>query len=43
MFGGGGHKNAAGFTVNGPLDQVRGTILEKVTIAVEEGVQDRPR
>jgi phosphoesterase RecJ-like protein len=42
-FGGGGHKNAAGFTVNGPLDQVRGGILDKVTTAIEEGVQERPR
>src|ERR687897_39866 len=29
-FGGGGHKNAAGFTVDGPLAAVRGDILGRV-------------
>jgi bifunctional oligoribonuclease and PAP phosphatase NrnA len=38
-FGGGGHKNAAGFTVAGPLDKVRGGILERVTAAIAEGVR----
>jgi phosphoesterase RecJ-like protein len=41
-FGGGGHKNAAGFTVTGPVEQVRSEILEKVTAAIEQGVQERP-
>src|SRR3954454_3410652 len=41
-FGGGGHKNAAGFTVNGPLDSVRPGILEKLTAAVDEGLEPRP-
>ena len=41
-FGGGGHKNAAGFTVNGPLDAVRGAILERVRVAITEGLQARP-
>jgi phosphoesterase RecJ-like protein len=41
-FGGGGHKNAAGFTVSGPVEQVRHEILEKVTAAIEQGVQERP-
>jgi len=41
-FGGGGHKNAAGFTVNGPLDEVRDAILDQVKTAVAEGVQERP-
>jgi len=38
-FGGGGHKNAAGFTVDGPLDKVRGEILERVTTAIAEGMR----
>jgi phosphoesterase RecJ-like protein len=41
-FGGGGHKNAAGFTVNGPLENVRPGILEKLTAAVDEGLESRP-
>jgi bifunctional oligoribonuclease and PAP phosphatase NrnA len=41
-FGGGGHKNAAGFTVNGPLESVRPGILEKLTAAVQEGLESRP-
>jgi phosphoesterase RecJ-like protein len=42
MYGGGGHKNASGFTVDGPLDQVRREILDRVIRAVDEGVQTRP-
>jgi phosphoesterase RecJ-like protein len=30
-FGGGGHKNAAGCTLEGPLDSVRARILERVS------------
>jgi bifunctional oligoribonuclease and PAP phosphatase NrnA len=41
-FGGGGHTNAAGFTVNGPLDRVRGTILDRLVAAIAEGLQTRP-
>ncbi len=41
-FGGGGHKNAAGFTVDGPLESVRPIILEKLTAAVDEGLETRP-
>jgi bifunctional oligoribonuclease and PAP phosphatase NrnA len=41
-FGGGGHKNAAGFTVSGPLDQVRGPILERLAEAIAQGLQTRP-
>ena len=41
-YGGGGHKNAAGFTVDGPLDAVRGPILGQVTRAIAEGLQTRP-
>jgi phosphoesterase RecJ-like protein len=41
-FGGGGHKNAAGFTVSGPLAQVKPTIIEKLIGAIGEGLQTRP-
>jgi phosphoesterase RecJ-like protein len=41
-FGGGGHKNAAGFTVTGPLSQVQPMILERVVAAIAEGLQSRP-
>jgi phosphoesterase RecJ-like protein len=41
-YGGGGHKNAAGFTVNSPLDQVRGPILERLAEAIAQGLQTRP-
>ena len=40
--GGGGHKNAAGFTVKGPLDAVRKQILNEVVDAIEFGMQTRP-
>jgi phosphoesterase RecJ-like protein len=40
-FGGGGHKNAAGFTVTTPLDEVRGAILERVRQAIAEGARPR--
>jgi phosphoesterase RecJ-like protein len=35
-FGGGGHKNAAGCTVSGPLDALRSTFVEKVGLAIDE-------
>jgi phosphoesterase RecJ-like protein len=41
-FGGGGHKNAAGFTVAGPFEQVRTAILDRMVQAIAEGVQERP-
>ncbi|HEX6658049.1 MAG TPA: bifunctional oligoribonuclease/PAP phosphatase NrnA [Ilumatobacter sp.] len=41
-YGGGGHKNAAGFTVTGPVEQVRDAILEQVKTAIAAGVQERP-
>lgn len=34
-FGGGGHKNAAGCTVNGALDALRSTFVEKVELAID--------
>jgi phosphoesterase RecJ-like protein len=40
--GGGGHKNAAGFTVPGPLAQAKAGILQELTEAVELGLQSRP-
>ena len=42
QFGGGGHKNAAGFTVSQSLDEVRPVILERVTQAIRSGLQSRP-
>jgi bifunctional oligoribonuclease and PAP phosphatase NrnA len=41
-FGGGGHKNAAGFTVAGPLATVRAAILDRLAHAIAEGLQTRP-
>jgi bifunctional oligoribonuclease and PAP phosphatase NrnA len=41
-FGGGGHKNASGFTVNGPLEHVRGDIVGRVVGAISRGLQTRP-
>ncbi|MBZ5560119.1 MAG: bifunctional oligoribonuclease/PAP phosphatase NrnA [Acidobacteriia bacterium] len=34
-YGGGGHKNAAGCTVAGALDQIRGQFVKKIAAAVE--------
>jgi len=42
-YGGGGHKNAAGFTVTGRLADVRPRILERLTRAIAEGLQTRPQ
>ena len=42
QFGGGGHKNAAGFTVIGSLNEVRPVILEKLVQAIRAGLQTRP-
>ena len=41
-FGGGGHKNAAGFTVTGSLDEVRPRIVELIVQAIADGLQSRP-
>jgi phosphoesterase RecJ-like protein len=43
QYGGGGHKNAAGFTVAGTLDEVRPQIIERIIAAVDEGVKSRPQ
>ena len=42
-FGGGGHKNAAGFTVPGPVEQVRPEILGRVSAAIAAGLGSRPK
>jgi phosphoesterase RecJ-like protein len=42
QFGGGGHKNAAGFTVNGRLADVRPRIIELLKDAIAHGLQTRP-
>ena len=41
-FGGGGHKNAAGFTVQGQLEDVKGDILGRIVAAIADGIQTRP-
>ena len=38
-FGGGGHKNASGFTVGGPLAPVRGDILNRLVAAIANGLE----
>ena len=40
--GGGGHKNAAGFTVKGPLEAVIDGILQEIVTAIELGIETRP-
>jgi phosphoesterase RecJ-like protein len=42
QFGGGGHKNAAGFTVTGPVGEVRPKIIALIERAIAEGLQSRP-
>jgi phosphoesterase RecJ-like protein len=42
QFGGGGHKNAAGFTVTEPLDRVRPRIIQLLVDAIESGLKSRP-
>jgi phosphoesterase RecJ-like protein len=39
--GGGGHRNAAGFTVPGPLAEVRPRIIARLVTAIGEGMQRR--
>jgi phosphoesterase RecJ-like protein len=41
-YGGGGHKNAAGFTVAGALADVRPGILERLVRSIDEGLRTRP-
>jgi phosphoesterase RecJ-like protein len=41
-YGGGGHKNAAGFTVPGRLDDVRPQILARLVAAIAQGLVTRP-
>jgi bifunctional oligoribonuclease and PAP phosphatase NrnA len=40
--GGGGHKNAAGFKLRGPLAAVRGGVLEEMRHAIALGTQTKP-
>ena len=40
--GGGGHRNAAGFKLRGPLDAVRDGILKEIADAIAVGMQSRP-
>ncbi len=42
QFGGGGHKNAAGFTVKGPLPAVRAEIINRIVEAIDNGLRSRP-
>src|SRR4051812_42475197 len=41
-FGGGGHKNAAGCTVTGPIDALQKTFLEKIERAIEQPGRGEP-
>jgi phosphoesterase RecJ-like protein len=41
-YGGGGHKNAAGFTVAGPLARVKPVIIQHLVRAIGDGLQTRP-
>lgn len=41
-FGGGGHKNAAGFSVAGALEDVRPAIIGRLVDAIGKGLETRP-
>lgn len=41
-FGGGGHRNAAGFTAAGRLEELRPRILAMLVEAIAQGLQTRP-
>jgi bifunctional oligoribonuclease and PAP phosphatase NrnA len=41
-YGGGGHKNAAGFTVTGSLSVVKPKIIDRLSRAIADGLQTRP-
>ena len=40
--GGGGHKNAAGFKISGPLSAIRDRVMEELSDAIAIGAQSRP-
>ena len=40
--GGGGHKNAAGFTLRGPLAAVRDGVIKEIEEAIAAGIATRP-
>jgi phosphoesterase RecJ-like protein len=42
LYGGGGHKNASGFSVPGALATVKPTILQQLVAAIAEGLKTRP-
>ena len=42
QYGGGGHKNASGFTIAGPLTAVRDGIVRQIVQAIENGLESRP-
>ena len=42
-YGGGGHKNAAGFTVPGRLAEVRPQVIERLVAAIGEGLEQAER
>lgn len=41
-YGGGGHKNAAGFTFDGPLGDLRAALIERLVAAIGAGLMTRP-
>ena len=41
-YGGGGHKNAAGFTASGQVAEVKDEILARIVTAIRHGLQSRP-
>ena len=41
-YGGGGHKNAAGFTAQGKVSEVKNEILGRMVEAIRTGLQQRP-
>jgi phosphoesterase RecJ-like protein len=41
-YGGGGHKNAAGFTARGPEADVRAEIIQRLVRAIAAGLKSRP-
>jgi bifunctional oligoribonuclease and PAP phosphatase NrnA len=41
-YGGGGHKNAAGFTFDGPLGDLRPGLIERLISAIGDGLLTRP-
>ena len=40
--GGGGHKNAAGFKLRGPVETVRDGVIDEVRGAIAQGIESRP-